>query len=54
MTLVLIEAGACAVYCVDLPAQPGNDWIAVSEYIKRMVGTDGGAKGGRLELSAWM
>jgi hypothetical protein len=52
MALVLIEAGARAVYCVDLPAQPGNDWVAVSEYVKRMVGT-GGANGGRLEyLSA--
>jgi len=50
MALVLIEAGARAVYCVDLPAQPGNDWVAVSEYVKRMVGTGGaGAKGGRLE-----
>ncbi len=48
MALVLIEAGARAVYCVDLPPQPGNDWVAVSEYVKRMVGT-GGAKGGRLE-----
>lgn len=52
MALVLIEAGARAVYCVDLPAQPGNDWAAVSEHVKRMVGTDG-VKGGRLEyLSA--
>jgi short chain dehydrogenase len=50
MALVLIEAGARAVYCVDLPAQPGNDWAAVSEYVKRMVGTGGGGvKGGRLE-----
>ena len=49
MALVLIEAGARAVYCVDLPAQPGNDWVAVSEYVKRMVGTDGAKKGGRLE-----
>jgi len=49
MALVLIEAGARAVYCVDLPAQPGNDWVAVSQYVKRMVGTGGGAKGGRLE-----
>lgn len=48
MALVLIEAGARAVYCVDLPAQPGNDWAAVSEYVKRMVGTSG-AQGGRLE-----
>jgi hypothetical protein len=44
MALVLIEAGARVVYCVDLPAQPGSEWVAVSEYVKRMVGT-----GGRLE-----
>ena len=44
MALVLIEAGARAVYCVDLPAQPGKEWVAVREYVKRM---DGG--GGRLE-----
>src|SRR5258708_26298195 len=46
MALVLIEAGAHAVYCVDLPAQPGKEWVTVSEYVKRMVGTGGY---GRLE-----
>jgi hypothetical protein len=48
MALVLIEAGARAVYCVDLPAQPGKEWVAVAEYVKRMAGFDGGG-GGRLE-----
>jgi short chain dehydrogenase len=51
MALVLIEAGARAVYCVDLPAQPGDEWVAVAEYVKRMcsgTGADGGG-GGRLE-----
>jgi NAD(P)-dependent dehydrogenase (short-subunit alcohol dehydrogenase family) len=47
MALVLIEAGARAVYCVDLPAQPGEEWVAVAEHVKRMVGT--GGVGGRLE-----
>jgi short subunit dehydrogenase len=47
MALVLIEAGARAVYCVDLPAQPGKEWVTVSEYVKRMVGGTGGR--GRLE-----
>ena len=47
MALVLIEAGARAVYCVDLPAQPGKEWVAVAEYVKRMVGTGGGVR--RLE-----
>ena len=44
MALVLIEAGARAVYCVDLPADPGEEWRAVAEYVGRM---EGG--GGRLE-----
>ena len=52
MALVLIEAGARAVYCVDLPAQPGKEWLAVAEYVECMVATGGGV-GGRLEyLSA--
>ena len=44
---MLIEAGTRTVYCVDLPAPPGKEWVAVAEYVKRMVGTGGG--GGRLE-----
>ena len=48
MALVLIEAGARAVYCVDLPAQPGKEWLVVAEYVKRMAATGGGV-GGRLE-----
>ena len=44
MALVLIEAGARAVYCVDLPAEPGEERRAVAEYVRRM---EGG--GGRLE-----
>jgi len=43
MALVLIEAGARAVYCVDLPAEPGEEWRAVAEYVGRMEGE------GRLE-----
>ena len=50
MALVLIEAGARAVYCVDLPAQPGKEWLAVAEYVDRMVASGGGVGvGGRLE-----
>ena len=45
MALVLVEAGARAVYCVDLPAQPGDEWAAVAEYVKRM-GTSADAEGG--------
>jgi NAD(P)-dependent dehydrogenase (short-subunit alcohol dehydrogenase family) len=54
IALMLIEAGACAVYCIDFPAQPGDDWVAVSEYVKRMVGTSGGVKGGQLEYIGCM
>ena len=52
MALALIEAGARAVYCVDLPATPGEEWRAVAEYVSRMEaeGTGGGGGGGgRLE-----
>ena len=42
MALVLAEARARAVYCVDLPAQPGEEWRAVAEYVRRMEGGGGG------------
>ena len=45
MALVLLEAGARAVYCVDLPATPGEEWRAVAEYVSRME-----VKGGRGRL----
>ncbi|KAI0316264.1 hypothetical protein OF83DRAFT_262241 [Amylostereum chailletii] len=41
--LVLLEAGARAVYCVDLPKTPGEEWTAVKAYVDKM-GT-----GGRIE-----
>ncbi|KAI0061610.1 NAD(P)-binding protein [Artomyces pyxidatus] len=41
--LVLLEAGARAVYCIDLPTEPGEEWKAVHDYVVRL-GT-----GGRLE-----
>lgn len=44
MALALIEAGARAVYCVDLPEKPGEEWSKVREYVERM--TEGK---GRLE-----
>ncbi|KAA1471247.1 NAD(P)-binding protein [Dentipellis sp. KUC8613] len=43
MALALAEAGARAVYCVDLPEAPGEEWEAVRSYVERM-GT-----GGRME-----
>ncbi|KAI0055754.1 sorbose reductase sou1 [Artomyces pyxidatus] len=36
MALVLLEAGARAVYCIDLPAEPGEEWQAVRAYAQRM------------------
>ena len=31
--LAFLEAGARAVYCIDLPAQPSDAWKAVKEYV---------------------
>ena len=41
--MALIEAGARAVYCTDIPKTPGEEWQKVKEYIGRMEGK------GRLE-----
>ncbi len=38
MALALIEAGARAVYCVDLPKDPGEEWTKVRDYASRMEG----------------
>ncbi|KAH9946316.1 sorbose reductase sou1 [Epithele typhae] len=38
MALALVEAGARAVYCVDLPKQPGEEWKRVCDYAGRMEG----------------
>ena len=38
MALALIEAGARAVYCVDLPKEPGQEWNAVRDYAARLEG----------------
>jgi NADP-dependent 3-hydroxy acid dehydrogenase YdfG len=43
MALALCEAGAQAVYCVDIPARPSHEWECTREHVRRM-GT-----GGRLE-----
>ena len=48
MALGLVEAGARAVYCVDLPAGPGAEWETVRDYAARMEGRPG-AGTGRLE-----
>jgi NAD(P)-dependent dehydrogenase (short-subunit alcohol dehydrogenase family) len=36
MALVLIEGGARAVYCVDVPAEPGEEWRAVANHVEQM------------------
>ena len=46
MALALIEAGARAVYCVDLPKEPSQEWQKTREYAAKMTGTGGE---GRLE-----
>ncbi|THH08573.1 hypothetical protein EW146_g8951 [Bondarzewia mesenterica] len=43
MAMALAEAGARAVYCVDLAETPGEEWKAVRSYVERM------GMGGRLE-----
>jgi len=43
MALALCEAGARAVYCVDLPAKASEEWESTREYIRRM------GNGSRLE-----
>ncbi|KAI1784655.1 hypothetical protein LXA43DRAFT_1041563 [Ganoderma leucocontextum] len=47
MALALVEAAARAVYCLDLPKTPGEEWVKASEYAKALEGKTGGA--GRLE-----
>ena len=46
MALALVEAGARAVYCVDLPKTPGEEWEKTKLYAQKM---EGKAGEGRLE-----
>jgi hypothetical protein len=41
MALALVEAGARAVYCVDLATRPGDEWTRVAEYVQRMEAVTG-------------
>ncbi|KXN82523.1 Sorbose reductase sou1 [Leucoagaricus sp. SymC.cos] len=43
MALTLCELGARAVYCVDLPETPSDDWVKTKEYIAKL------GNGSRLE-----
>ncbi|KAK7448472.1 hypothetical protein VKT23_013734 [Stygiomarasmius scandens] len=36
MALALCEAGARAVYCLDLPERPGEEWEATRAFVERM------------------
>lgn len=42
--LALAEAGARAVYCIDLPDVPGAEWSRVQEYVSRLRGPGGETK----------
>ncbi|EJD05909.1 NAD-binding protein [Fomitiporia mediterranea MF3/22] len=46
MAETLAEQGA-AVYCLDLPTQPGEEWIATRDYVKKM-----NIKGAKLEYAS--
>ena len=39
--MALCEAGARTVYCVDLPKQPGEQWLKVKEHLGKMGGNVG-------------
>lgn len=39
--LALAEAGARAVYCVDIADSPSSDWARVQQYVSRMRGKSG-------------
>lgn len=36
MAIVLCEAGARAVYCLDLPEQPSEEFVASREYVSKL------------------
>lgn len=36
MAMALGEAGARAVYCLDLPEKPSDEWFATKEYLRKM------------------
>ncbi|KAI0340639.1 hypothetical protein BDW22DRAFT_1346852 [Trametopsis cervina] len=49
MALALIEAGARAVYCVDLAKEPSEEWSAVQQYAKKLASSGKTGGEGRLE-----
>ncbi|KAF7978133.1 hypothetical protein HWV62_1571 [Athelia sp. TMB] len=45
MALALCEAGAKAIYCIDLPEEPSEEWKATRDYVKAL------GNGSRLEYT---
>lgn len=39
--MTLVEAGCRAVYCVDLPQSPGEEFTKVKQYVENMKGING-------------
>ncbi|KAH9483742.1 Sorbose reductase sou1 [Psilocybe cubensis] len=46
MALALCEAGARAVYCWDLPAEPSDEWVKTRDYVTKL------GNGSRLEYAS--
>lgn len=46
MALALCEAGAKAIYCIDLPEKPSEEWKATRDYVKAL------GNGSRLEYAS--
>lgn len=36
MALALCEAGARAIYCIDLPATPSQEWESTRDFVQKM------------------
>lgn len=36
MALALCEAGARAIYCLDLPKKPSDEWVKTSNFVKKL------------------
>lgn len=41
MAMALAEAGARAVYCIDLPKSPGEEFLSVKAYVEAMSNREG-------------
>ena len=52
MALAVVEAGARAVYCVDLPREPSAEWKKVQAYASKLAKETGFGGEGRLEYAS--